>query len=241
MRRCQRDKQTAEVLSVVIPTLNEVRSLGPLLGSLQAVRARGAELVVADGGSSDGTPELAKPKVDRLVSVPRGRAVQMNAGASWARGDMLWFLHADCLPMRNSDLAIGRALADGSDWGRFDVRLSGGAHLLRIIERAMNLRSRLSGIMTGDQGMFVRRALFRAVGGFPEVPLMEDVAMSKLLRRRSAPACLGNRVLVSSRKWEQEGISSTIWLMWRLRMAYFLGADPQRLRAVYYANANMVT
>jgi len=161
--------------------------------------------------------------------------VQMNAGAQAARGDILWFLHGDSLPPPDAAAPIRAALAKPNrHWGRFDVRLSGNRLMLRIVETLMNHRSRLTGIATGDQGLFARRHAFAQVGGYPAIPLMEDIALSRALKRLSRPVCLRRRLLTSSRRWEQRGIWKTIFLMWRLRLAYFLGADPAKLARLYY-------
>jgi rSAM/selenodomain-associated transferase 2 len=221
-------------ISIIVPALNEAQSITHILGDLAAARAAGHELILVDGGSSDATPGLGRSLVDRLVVAPRGRATQMNAGAAQATGDLLWFLHADTrVPPGAADRLLA-ALAEGKTWGRFDVRLSGGAALLRVVERLMNLRSCLTGIATGDQGIFVVRRLFEALGGFPDIPLMEDIALSKALRRLARPACLKPPLVTSSRRWERDGILRTVLLMWRLRMAYALGADPRDLAGRYY-------
>jgi rSAM/selenodomain-associated transferase 2 len=160
----------------------------------------------------------------------------MNAGAAAARGDVLWFLHADTVPDSDAGETVLAALAaSGRDWGRFDVRLSGHHPLLRMVETLMNLRSRFTGIATGDQGMFVRRTSFQAAGAFPDIPLMEDIALSRQLRRSGRPVCVRNRLKTSSRRWEARGVLCTIALMWWLRLAYFLGADPRRLARWYRA------
>lgn len=220
-------------LSVVIPALNEATHIGALLADLGPARAAGAELILVDGDSTDGTAALASPAVDRVLTAPRGRSSQMNAGARVAAGDVLWFLHADTrVPPEAPELLLD-ACRRGATWGRFDVRLSGRLPVLRLVERAMSLRSRLTGIATGDQGIFVTRAAFERVAGFPQIPLMEDIAISKALRRQGRPACLRTRVLTSSRRWEEQGAIRTILLMWRLRLAFALGADPHRLARLY--------
>jgi rSAM/selenodomain-associated transferase 2 len=221
------------LLSVVIPTLNEAQRIGDLLADLAALRAAGGEIVVADGGSTDPTVAHAASAADRIVTAPRGRAAQMNAGAEVARGDVLWFLHADTRVPQGAAEALMGASGRGALWGRFDVRLSGRHPLLRLVERGMNWRSRLSGIATGDQGIFVQRDLFARIGGFADLPLMEDVELTKRLRRQSHPACLHPAIVTSSRRWEERGVVRTILLMWRLRLAYALGADPQRLAQRY--------
>lgn len=222
-------------LSIVIPALDEAEGIVATLEALQPLRTRGVELLLADGGSRDGTPALAAPWVDAVLGAPRGRAAQMNAGARQAHGDILWFLHADSLPPPDA-LSLIRAALAGQErgWGRFDVRLSGRRPSLRMVEFSMNLRSGLTGIATGDQGIFVRRDLFERIGGYPPIALMEDIALSRALKRYSRPVCLRQRVLTSSRRWERDGIARTVLLMWRLRLAYFLGADPDRLARIYY-------
>lgn len=221
-------------ISIIVPVLNEAAVIRATLTALQPLRTAGHELIVVDGGSTDGTAALAGPLADRVVTAPRGRARQMNAGARKARGEVLWFLHADTLPPAGAERLILAGLeANGRVWGRFDVRLSGRHPLLRVVERLMNWRSRLTGIATGDQGVFVSHAAFLMVGGFPEIPLMEDIALSRRLKRLGPPLCLKARVVTSSRRWETHGIVSTILLMWRLRLAYALGADPAHLARRY--------
>jgi rSAM/selenodomain-associated transferase 2 len=221
-------------LSIVIPVLNEAGLIAEALVRLQPLRARGAELIVVDGGSTDGTADQAAPLVSRLVRAPKGRATQMNAGARAATGDILLFLHADTRLPEDADRVIAEAFAAGAVWGRFDVRLSGGHPLLRVVEALMNRRSRLTGIATGDQALFVRRDVFERAGGFPEIALMEDIALSRRLKRAARPACPRARVVASSRRWEENGIVRTILLMWWLRLRYFFGADPADLVRVYY-------
>lgn len=221
------------VLSIIVPVLNEAATIGGQLAALQALRAAGAELVLVDGGSSDGTASLARPLVDRLIVAPRGRALQMNAGARASCGSVLLFLHADTTLPVTADALVIRAVEEGARWGRFDVRIAGTHPLLRVVERLMNWRSRLTGIATGDQAMFVRRDVFERLGGFPEIPLMEDIALSTQLRKIAPPACLHEPVTTSGRRWEKHGVLRTILLMWRLRAAYFFGADPQQLAIRY--------
>lgn len=222
-------------ISIIIPVLNEAETLGECLRDLQALRAQRCELIVADGGSRDRSAVLAAPLADRVVLAPKGRALQMNAGAEQAGGSILWFLHADSRPPPDAARLIREAMAvSGVGWGRFDVGLSGRRPSLRIVETMMNLRSRLSGIATGDQGIFVRRALFERIGGYPSIALMEDIALSRLLKRHGRPVCLRQRLQTSSRRWERDGVWRTILLMWRLRLAYFFGADPARLARMYY-------
>jgi rSAM/selenodomain-associated transferase 2 len=219
-------------LSVVIPTLNEAGEIGACLQALAPLRGRGHEVIVADGGSDDGTPAIARALCDRVIAAPRGRASQMNAGARGARGDALVFLHADTrLPVRADELILDALKS--RPWGRFDVTIEGRHRLLAIVACAMNLRSRLTGIATGDQAIFVRRDAFVTAGGFDAIPLMEDIALCKRLKRVSRPLCLSERVVTSGRRWEKNGVLATMLLMWRLRFAYFLGADPNELARQY--------
>lgn len=203
------------------------------LRALKPLQMCGNEVIVVDGGSSDSTVEIAMRFADKVLSAERGRAAQMNAGAAAARGDVLLFLHIDTRLPAQADTSILNAYANGASWGRFDVRLSGRHWLFRVIETAMNRRSRLTGIATGDQAIFVTADLFQAVAGWPEIPLMEDIALCKTLRRRHSPACLSQQVESSSRRWEQNGIIRTMLTMWTLRLAFFLGADPRRLARYY--------
>jgi rSAM/selenodomain-associated transferase 2 len=222
-------------LSVIIPTLNEAGTIATTLESLQPLRQRGHELIVVDGGSRDTTAELARALADQVICSVRGRATQMQAGADAARGTVLWFLHADCRPPPQADRLILEALQDESAcWGRFDVRFPEAHRTLRLVAWLMNARSRLSGIATGDQGMFVTRSCFEQAGGFPSIPLMEDIALSSSLKKYSPPACLHHCLDTSARRWLEHGIVRTILLMWGLRLGYFLGISPQRL-ARYYA------
>ncbi len=229
-------------LSIVMPVLDEAAGIEAALKALAAYRRQGVEVVVVDGGSRDGTAELARPLADRVISAQRGRAAQMNAGAAAAAGDVLLFLHADtCLP-ENADRLVLDGLArsgraDGRSWGRFDVRFDSGG-LLAMIAIMMNTRSRLTGIATGDQTIFVTRSAFETAGGFPAIALMEDVALSARLKRMSRPLCLRARVTASARRWRKHGALRTMLLMWRLRLYFFLGADPARLARQYgYAPA----
>ena len=220
-------------LSIIVPALNEAAGIGATLASLASLRARGHEVIVADGGSADATREIATPLADRVIGAPRGRARQMNAGAAAASGDALLFLHADTRLPADADLLILDSLRENS-WGRFDVAIEGRSTLLPLIAFLMNLRSRLSGIATGDQAIFARRDAFP---GFPEIALMEDVAFSKAMKRRSPPACLRQKAVTSGRRWEERGPWRTMLLMWRLRLEYFLGAAPYELARRYAKKA----
>ncbi len=221
-------------LSIIVPALEEAAGIAACLARLQPLRGRGAQVVVADGGSSDGTVAVAAPLADLVLVAPRGRAAQMNAGAAAATGDTLLFLHADTrLPEDADRLVLEGLAATGREWGRFDVAIEGRSPLLRAVAAGMNARSRLTGIATGDQAIFARRAAFEAAGRYPAIALMEDIALSKALKRRGRPLCLRGRVVTSGRRWERHGTLATIVLMWRLRLAYFLGADPSRLAERY--------
>ncbi len=225
------------MLSIVMPVLNEAEHISASLARLQAWRAGEVELIVVDGGSSDDTVRLARPLVDKLVQAQRGRALQMNAGAAAAEGDILLFLHADTkLPdelEKALDMVRTGLASRVHEWGRFDVRIDGRSRMFMLIAALMNLRSRITGIATGDQAIFVRRDAFDAVGGFPEQPLMEDIEMSGSLKARSKPLCLRERVVTSGRRWERYGIWRTIVLMWRLRLLYWMGMPAERLAKAY--------
>jgi rSAM/selenodomain-associated transferase 2 len=222
------------MISIVVPVLNESTALPALLERLLPFLQQGCEVLFVDGGSVDGSAALIEAAGFRVVHSQQGRARQMNAGAARAKGEVLLFLHADTeLP----PAAIGcmrQALASGVHrWGRFDVRISGSHWMLPVVASMMNLRSRLSGIATGDQAMFVLRASFHAVGGFADQPLMEDIALSKRLLGISRPACIAQRVTTSGRRWETRGVWRTIGLMWRLRWNYWRGVAPERLARAY--------
>lgn len=221
-------------ISIIIPCLNEADGIVKLLVSLQPMMARGVEIIVVDGGSHDDTLALARPWADIMITAPRGRASQMNAGASRAHGEILLFLHADCsLPDEADDIIVRALDRSGKSWGRFDARICGSHPLFRAVELLMNLRSRVTGIATGDQGLFVTRTMFEAAGRFSNISLMEDVELAKRLNRSSPPLCLTHRITVSARRWEKGGVLRTILLMWYLRLAYWLGADPNRLAKRY--------
>jgi len=221
-------------LSIIVPTLNEASIVAASLAALQPLRARGHEVIVVDGGSSDGTAALAVPLADRVIAAPRGRASQMNQGAAAAAGEALLFLHADTTLPPDAVKQIRNAIRCDYLCGGFDVRLSGRHFLFRVIERLMNWRSRASGIATGDQGLFVRRDVYRMLGGFAPIALMEDVEFSTRLKWVGKPARLRGPVIASSRRWEERGIMRTILLMWTLRFLYWLGVSPERLARWYY-------
>jgi len=221
-------------VSIVIPTLNEEGRLPVLFGKLAPLRRRGAEVIVVDGGSVDDTVATAERAGVQVCRTPPGRALQMNAGARLARGDVLLFLHADTIPPPRADQLIFAALSRGPHcWGRFDVTIAGRARMLSVVARLMNLRSRLTGIATGDHGIFVTREVFHAVHGFPDQPLMEDIEISRRLRRRSRPICLSEAATTSGRRWDRKGVWRTILLMWRIRFAYWRGTPAGELAKVY--------
>jgi rSAM/selenodomain-associated transferase 2 len=220
-------------LSIIIPVLDEGERIAGALDRLADLRALGVEVIVVDGGSGDATVQRARMRADHVISAPRGRARQMIAGAAKASGDVLLFLHADTrLPDDADHLVLDGLARSERAWGRFDVRIEGG-HLLSMIAGTMNIRSRITGIATGDQAIFARRNAFDAVGGFPTIPLMEDIALSKRLKRMSRPLCLRECVVTSGRRWEAKGVVPTVLLMWRLRLAFFFGADPKQLARRY--------
>ncbi len=225
---------TGARLSIVVPALDEAAGIAGTLAALAPLRAAGHELVVVDGGSRDATVERSRALADRVITAPRGRARQMNAGAAAARHARLLFLHADTRLPAGAAGAVLAALDAGAAWGRFDVRIDGRSCWLRVVAAAMNLRSRLTGIATGDQAIFAMRAAFDAVGGFPDQPLMEDVEISRRLKRRCGrPACLREKVTTSGRRWDQRGVWRTIWLMWSLRWRYWRGTPAETLARAY--------
>lgn len=221
-------------VSIIVPAYNEAARIEHTLRALAPLRAEGAELLVADGGSSDATRTLALPWADRVLEAPRGRASQMNAGAAAARGQLLLFLHADTHLPADAVRTVWQAMRQRHrGWGRFDVRIEGRSPWLPVVAALMNLRSRLSGIATGDQAIFVKRELFEAVGGFPAQALMEDIELTRRLKRHGRPLCLREKVSTSGRRWDEHGALRTIGLMWWLRWRYWRGADAAQLAAIY--------
>ncbi len=225
-------------LSIIIPALNEAANISTALKRLQPLRERGAEVIVVDGGSSDDTVALASALGVRTITTAPGRATQQNAGAQIATGDTLLFLHSDTRLPDNVDTLIDAALKEhNTTWGRFDVTLDSGklrSHfMLKVIATLMNFRSRMTGIATGDQCIFVRKSTFEQVDGFPNIPLMEDIALSKSLKKISAPVCLRERVTTSARRWQKQGVWRTMVLMWWLRFAYWAGVSPTKLATWY--------
>jgi rSAM/selenodomain-associated transferase 2 len=225
-------ERRARQLSIIVPVLNEAAHIEATLAALVPLRRRGAEVIVVDGGSSDTSAALATAGADQVFVAERGRACQMNAGALRAAGDALLFLHADTMMPTDADTHIARALERGP-WGRFDVAIVSGSRWLGVVALLMNWRSRLTGICTGDQALFMRRELFDALGGFADIPLMEDVEFTRRARRIARPIAIGARVQTSGRRWERRGVWRTILLMWSLRWRYFFGADPDALARRY--------
>lgn len=220
-------------ISIVIPVLNEAGQLAVKLQALQQHRER-CQLLLIDGGSSDASPAIAAPLVDEVLHSQRGRAKQMNCGAAQAEADVLLFLHADTQLPDDAVGLIMHAIADGYQWGRFDVVFDNPRPVFKLIAFMMNQRSRLTSIATGDQCLFVTRQAFLTVGGFPEIALMEDIAISTQLKKHGKPCCLKAKVITSARRWQQHGVFKIILLMWRIRLAYFFGADPDDLAIRYY-------
>ncbi|MCZ6805202.1 MAG: TIGR04283 family arsenosugar biosynthesis glycosyltransferase [Proteobacteria bacterium] len=220
-------------LSVVIPTLNESDQIEQGLNKLQSLRHQGHEVIVVDGGSNDNTVSLASPLCDRVIQSERSRSIQMNAGSAAASGQCILYLHADTdLPEDVADI-FSKIINIENVWGRFDIQLSGQSWMFRIIETCMNTRSRITGIATGDQVIFVGKELFSKVNGFPEIALMEDVAISKLLINFSKPICFTEKVVSSNRRWKENGIIKTIIKMWIIRLLYYFQFDTERLAKLY--------
>ncbi|MGR9072460.1 MAG: TIGR04283 family arsenosugar biosynthesis glycosyltransferase [Gammaproteobacteria bacterium] len=220
-------------LSIIVPVLNEARGIADSLRALDQLRKKNCEVIVADGGSRDETLSISEPLADKTIAAPRGRARQMNAGAALARANILLFLHADTFLPDGALEAIREGVEQGYRWGRFDVELAGNHPMLKVVAWMMNRRSRLTGIATGDQAIFIDRAAFKKIGGFPDIPLMEDIAVSRKLKRLGKPYCIAAKASTSGRRWENDGVLSTILLMWLLRLAYFLGAEPEKLAQIY--------
>jgi len=220
------------LISIIIPVLNEENNIQNILQQLQIYRQQGHEVIVVDGGSTDNTFPMAEPLVDKFIHADAGRGVQMNCGAMQAQGDVLWFLHADTIIPDNAAELIQQAL-NNNDWGRFNVTLSGAHIFFRVIEKMMNARSCITGVATGDQGIFVKKEKFELVEGYSEIPLMEDIELSKKLKTLSQPVCIKEKIITSSRRWEQKGILSTVFLMWQLRFLYWLGVSAKKLAALY--------
>jgi rSAM/selenodomain-associated transferase 2 len=225
-------------LSIIMPVFNEGESIAPALDALAPLRALGVEVIVVDGGSRDATVQRARLRADVVIKSARGRALQMNAGAAKAAGDVLLFLHTNVrLPEAAEHLVLDGLARSGRAWGRFDLDLEGHSPLLAIAGFLMNMRSRMTGIATGDQAIFVERDVFENEGGFPVIDMMEDVALTRRLKRVTRPLRIARRVTVSGRRFEQEGVLRTLAREWRLRAAYYFGADPAVLARRYGSGA----
>ena len=220
-------------VSIIIPVLNEAELIAETLSRLAPCRDQGHELIVVDGGSSDETVSVSQAHADKVLCSSKGRARQMNHGIAAAQGDILLFLHADTQMAHQALTQVINAIEDGYFWGRFNVRLSGKHLMFRIIERMMNLRSRLTGVATGDQAIFVSNECIDIVGDYPQIALMEDVLFSKRLRNLGWPACISQPVVTSSRRWEEHGVLRTVLLMWRLRLLFVLGVSADKLAQQY--------
>ncbi len=224
-------------ISIVIPVLNEALNLSRISSALQSIQHQGHEVIIVDGGSADNTLETAYEITDKVIVCKAGRAFQMNNGADIATGNVLLFLHADTVLPDNTVQIISDSFQNKNYWGRFDVRLSSSKIVFRLIEKLMNLRSCLTSIATGDQAIFIEKSLFYRVAGFPEIALMEDIEISCRLKKIARPVCIKQKVVSSSRRWENNGVVATVLLMWKLRLYYFLGVSPEKLNRLYSRKA----
>ena len=221
-------------VSIIIPAYNEAQSIQSTLVPLQSLRSNNYELILVDAGSTDDTVASAESLVDKLLHSKKGRAYQMNAGAAEAEGEVLFFLHADTIVPVKAISALETAIDKSNfTWSRFNVRLSGTHILFRVIEKLINLRSCLTGIATGDQGICIKRDLFFNIGMYELLPLMEDIALSKKLKKIARPVCISQALITSSRRWEEKGIFRTILLMWKLRLQFWLGVSADKLAEQY--------
>ncbi|VAW50105.1 hypothetical protein MNBD_GAMMA06-67 [hydrothermal vent metagenome] len=226
-------------ISIIIPVLNEEAILSHINEHLQSIKEQGHEVIIVDGGSTDNTLMMAQEITDRVVISKAGRALQMNNGAAIASGKILLFLHVDTfLPDNTIQIILDNYQKESyrrkNYWGRFDVRLSSSKYVYRLIEGFMNLRSCITSIATGDQAIFIEKNLFNKVGQFPEIVLMEDIAISRQLKKIAKPVCIKQKVVSSSRRWENNGVVATVLLMWKLRLYYFFGVSPKKLNQLYY-------
>ncbi|KHF24760.1 TIGR04283 family arsenosugar biosynthesis glycosyltransferase [Solemya velum gill symbiont] len=221
-------------ISIIIPALNEAETIEQTLSCLQMMRGRNCEVILVDGGSNDATMDLAGPLADRILTCEKGRANQLEHGVKHSTAPLIWFLHADTRVPENTDEVIEIALEkQDATWGRFNVRLDGRHPLFRIIEKMMNYRSCITGICTGDQGIFVRRDTLEAIGGVPRQALMEDIELSKRLKTTASPLCMKQVLVTSSRRWQEKGVIRTVLLMWYLRAAYAFGVPAGKLARLY--------
>ncbi len=224
------------MLSIIIPVFNDAVALNHLAPDLRSLRDKGHQIIIVDGGSTDDSFLVANSIADLVITTEKGRAIQMNEGAKFAKSELLWFLHADSKIPEKADQSIISSCQNNvkACWGRFDINLYNSAFSFQIIAALMNLRSRMTGVATGDQAIFVSRNLFSAIGGYQNIPLMEDIALSKSLKQYAKPVCLKQQVLTSTRRWEHRGLIKTVVLMWVLRLSYFFGANPDDLHRLYY-------
>lgn len=220
-------------ISIIVPVLNEAADIQNTLCNLRHACNADDQIIVVDGGSSDDTCTLAEALCNQVVVSEKGRARQLNAGAAVAVHSILWFVHADTAVPANSASIVARALKNTPSWGRFNVKFTSPKAAFSVIAFFINWRSRLTGVATGDQAIFISRELFDSVNGFPDLPLMEDVDISKALKRHQPPVCLKERVTTSSRRWEKNGVLRTVLLMWKLRLLHFLGVPASRLAEQY--------
>jgi len=230
-------------VSIIIPVLNEERNLPRMREHLYAIQQQGHEVIIIDGGSRDHTLMLAYEITNTVIVSKPGRALQMNSGAAVASGELLLFLHADTFLPENAMQILSesfpkdRSLGDQSQkknyWGRFNVRLSSDRLVFRLIETLMNWRSCVTSIATGDQAIFIDKNLFERVACFSEIALMEDIEMSRRLKKIAKPVCIKSQVITSSRRWEEHGVVKTVLLMWKLRLYYFFGVSPEKLQQLY--------
>jgi len=220
-------------ISIIIPVLNEEMNLSRLSDYLQSVQQQGHEVIVVDGGSRDNTLSIAYRITNTVIVSMPGRALQMNSGAAIASGEVLLFLHADTFLPEDALKIISDLSQKKNLWGRFNVRLSSSRFVFRLIETLMNLRSCFTSIATGDQAIFIEKNLFKQVAGFPEIALMEDIEISRRLKKTARPVCIKEKVITSSRRWENNGVVATVLLMWKLRLYYFFGVSPEKLKQLY--------
>ena len=221
-------------VSIIIPTFNEANNIAMTLDNVSSLVEQGHECIVVDGGSSDETASICSAYPVTFLHSDKGRATQLNYGASHASNTVLVFLHADSLLPACAVMEINKRLGNKTSWGRFNVKFTGKHFLLKVIAALMNVRSCITGIATGDQAMFVFKDIFESVHGFPEISLMEDIALSKTLKQYSTPACIKQAVITSSRRWETNGYIKTILLMWKIRLLYFFGVPADKLAKMYH-------
>lgn len=220
-------------LSIIIPVLNEGDALTPFLKALILLKSQGVELIGVDGGSTDNSFELLSTYCDTSIQSSAGRSTQMNAGALKAKGHTLLFLHADTYLPSTALTDIEHALSQ-NNWGRFNVQFEPNNLLLRITAYLMHHRSKFTHVCTGDQALFFKKKFFNQLNGFADIPLMEDVDISKRARKLSPLYALTSKVTTSSRRWQKHGTLKTILLMWWLRWLYFIGVEPCTLHKKYY-------